>query len=177
MKTIKFESNYGNFAYRMTAEVGEDLTDATAALAVQGLANICYRVAGSAVDKALGVKERKSVLFSAADGERISAAVSKKLVELEGKTPILAALKMSFAVTGQHEFGTAGGDPTKEATELWTKVQAKPEAEFEKALTQLGLDADYDDEKGIAACHAFLRKVKEVQKAALEATKNALGGL
>lgn len=192
MKTITFESNYGNFDYRMTAEVGEDVNAATTALCVQGLANICYRVAGSSVDKALGVKDRKAVEFSDADGERINAAVSKKLGEMLAaeKTQVLAPLKLSFAVTGQHEFGaTDGGKPTKDDVELWTSVQstvvrdaegnvdkAATNAKFEASLKVLGLDEDYDDAKAIAACRKLrleaVRKQAEVAKAN---TKAALG--
>jgi hypothetical protein len=107
MSQIQFESNYGNFAYRFTAQIGEDVNPQTQYLAKQGLANIAYRVAGSSVDKALGVKERRSVEYSDEDGERINDAVSKKLKELEGKETMLSALKLSFAVTGKHEFGEA----------------------------------------------------------------------
>lgn len=102
---IEVKSNYGNFDYRLTAEVGEDVNVQTVSLCKQGLLNIAYRVAGSAVDKALGVKERKAVNYSEADAERINAAVSKKLAELEAKDGTLKALEMSFAVTGEHEWG------------------------------------------------------------------------
>lgn len=165
MKTISFESNYGNFAYRLNAEVGEELTSATESLCVQGLANIAYRVAGSAVDKALGVKERKGVVFSDADGERINAAVSKKIGELEAKDTKLKELKMSFAVTGQHVFGEGGDAPTKEATEMWTRVQGLPPEKFEVALKSLGLAEDYTDESGILACKKKLTEAKAAAKA------------
>lgn len=174
MKTITFESNYGNFAYRITAEVGENLTEATEWLALQGIANIAYRVAGSAVDKAMGVKVRKELLFTPEAGEQISAAVSKKLTELEAKDEKLKALKCGFAVTGQHEFG-ATGEVSKEVQELWGKVQALYGEAFAKALTNLRTfgfpeGEDYEDEDGLAACKALLRKVKEdAKKAAQEA--------
>lgn len=178
MKTIEFKSNYGNFAYRMTAEVGEELTPATEVLAVQGLANICYRVAGSSVDKVLGVKVRKDVSFSDDDGERINAAVSKKIGEMVGKDAALTALKLSFAVTGQHVFGEGGDAPTKEATEMWTRVQALKEPKFGQAMSALGfvgtviteedgaqhVDYDYDDASGILACKKKLTEAKAAAK-------------
>lgn len=175
MKTIEFKSNYGNFDYRMTAEVGDEVNEATTALCLQGLANICYRVAGSSVDKALGVKERKSVLFSDADGERVNAAVSKKLTEMlaADKTKVLAGLNMSFVVIGAHEFGSADTG-TKEATELWTVIQALPEARFEEKLKVLGLGDDYTDEIAIIAVAKALR---EARKAAAERAKNEMADL
>lgn len=166
MKTIDMTSNYGNFAYRFTAEVGEELTPATVELCRQGLANIAYRVAGSAVDKALGIKERKSVEYSDATGEQINAAVSKKIAELEGKDAMLKGLKMSFAVTGQHVFGEGGDKPTIAATEMWTKVQALPAEKFEVALKTLGLDENYTDEQGVLACKARLTAAMQAAKVA-----------
>lgn len=179
MKTIEFKSNYGNFAYRMTAEVGDEVNESTTALCVEGLANICYRVAGSAVDKALGVKKgegRKALAYVPSLGDEVDAAVSKKLKELEGKEVALTALKLSFMVTGQHVFGEGSDAPTKEATEMWTKVQALTEtpaelatgmakgAKFEKALAALGLAEDYTDESGILACKAKLTAAKLAAK-------------
>lgn len=167
MKTIEFRSNYGNFDYRMTAEVGEELTAATEALAAQGLANICYRVAGSSVDKALGAKDRKAVLFSDADGEKINAAVSAKINAMLAaeKTKVLQALKLSFAVTGEHVFGESADAPSKEATEMWTKVQGLAPEHFALALKALGLDEEYTDESGILACKRKLQEAKAKAKA------------
>lgn len=172
MKTIEQTSNYGNFAYRITAEVGEDVNPATVALCGQGMLNIAYRIAGSAVDKALGVKERKGVEYSEESAQIINAAVSKKLGELVEKTPALAGLKLSFAVTGQHEFGEAGGGATKEAAALWAEVQGWETPKFEAALKKMGLTSDYTDEAGIMACKKVLQDAK---KRAAEAAKSALG--
>lgn len=178
MKTIEFKSNYGNFDYRMTAEVGDEVNAATTVLCLQGLANICYRVAGSSVDKALGVKERKGVVFSDADGERINAAVSKKLTEMLVKDATLVPLKLSFAVTGEHEWGAGADAPSKKAEELWTRVQGLVEtpeelaagmakgAKFEKALAALGLAEDYTDETGIAACMKMVAAANAAARAA-----------
>lgn len=170
MKKIEFKSNYGNFDYRMTAEIGEEVNAASEALCMEGLANICYRVAGSAVDKALGVKKgegRKAVGYSDEDGERVNAAVSKKLNEILEKQGVLKPLGLSFAVLGQHEFGAANDTPTKEAVELWTQVQAMvPEEKFNGALKALGLDPeDYEDDEAVLACKRHLQKVKAEAKA------------
>lgn len=194
MKTIEFKSNYASFSYRMTAEVGEDLTEATEALCLQGIANLCYRTVGSNVDKALGVKSKKNggmgrdaVKWDAELGNTIDTAVSAKITELENETGSkLKALKLSFAVTGEHVKGEGGSDaPTKEATEMWTKVQALTEspeeiaagmqkgAKFERALKALGLAEDYTDETGILACK---RKLTEA-KAAAKAQASALLGV
>lgn len=177
MKTIEFKSNYGNFAYRFTAEVGEDVNAASTALCIQGLANIAYRVAGSAVDKALGVKERKGVEFSDADGERINAAVSKKLNEMIVKDGVLSQLHLSFAVTGQHVFGEgAGGEPTKADKELWTSIQQMPGEKFEAAVKLIGIPEDYDDESALKAVRAW--RLTEDRKALEESAarrKLALG--
>lgn len=170
MKTIEFKSNYGNFAYRFTAEVGEEVNAASTALCVQGLANIAYRVAGSAVDKALGVKERKGVEFSDADGERINAAVSKKLNEMIVKDSVLGNLKLSFAVTGQHVFGGSDqGEPTKADKELWTNIQSFDGVKFEAAVKLIGIPEDYDDESALKAVRAW--RLAEDRKALEESAK------
>lgn len=186
MKTIEFTSNYSAFKYRMTAEVGENLTEATEALCMEGIANICYRTAGSNVDKALGVKSKKNggmgregLSYDSALGETINAAVSAKITELENATGSkVKALKLSFAVIGEHVKGESGDAPTKEATEMWTKVQALVEtpeeiaggmakgSKFEKALKTLGLAEDYTDEQGIMACKARLTAAKQAAKVA-----------
>lgn len=172
MKTIKFESNYGNFDYRMTAQTPDGGAEV---LEVQGLANIAYRVAGSSVDKALGTKDRKSVLYSKEDAQRINAAVSAKLTELEGKNAALKACGISFAVTGQHVFGEGAVEATKEATEMWTKLQSNPDEEqFKRQCKHLGIDPEAgDDEKAIAACVVFLREQK---RKAIEVAKAKAAG-
>lgn len=178
MKRIKFESNYGFFAYSLSAEVGEELTAATEELCQQGLANIAYRVAGSAVDKALGVKtkegkkyeKRNEVLYSEEDAERINAAVSGKITELENGTAgqKIKELKLSFSVTGEHEFGVSKGDSHRKAAELlWAKVEALEASDmkkFDDTLKTLGLDPEnYTPEAGIEACRA---KIAEAARAA-----------
>lgn len=184
MKTIKFESNYAAFSYRLTAEVGEDLTAATEALALEGLANISYRVAGSAVDKALGVKSKKNggmgregVSFDPKHIPTIENAVSTKITELENaEGSLLKPLRLSFAVMGEYVPKT-DGTASKEATELWTKVQGLDADKFKGALAKLGFSEEqisteaWDDESGIAAC------VKHIQAEKAAAKLRAAAGL
>lgn len=201
MKTITFESNYAAFAYRLTAEVGEEVNEASTALCLEGLANISYRVAGSAVDKALGVKSKKNggmgregVSYDQALGETINAAVSAKIVELENaEGSRLKALNLSFAVTGEY-VTQSDGTASKEATELWVKVQALKTTvdkngvishPFANAMRKLGftvvegdlgeapLVGDYDDDAGIAACRKHIQAEKA--KAKLAATASLVG--
>lgn len=179
MKTITFTSNYAAFTYRMTALVGEELTEATEALCLEGVSNLCYRVAGSAVDKALGVKSKKNggmgrdgIAFDTKHIPTIEAAVSAKITEMENaEGSKLKALELSFAVTGEYVKGE-GGTSSKEAEALWVQVQALPADKFEGAIKKLGLDENYDDEKGIAACQ---RHIQAEKRAAAERAKNALG--
>lgn len=182
-KTIQFDSNYSSFAYRLTTEVGEDVNESTTALCMEGLANISYRVAGSAVDKALGVKSKKNggmgregVSYDSALGETINAAVSAKIVELENaEGSKLKALKLSFAVTGEYVPAT-DGTASKEATELWTKVQVLDEVKFLGALVKLGVtkeQVEADEDVAIAACRKHIQAEKA--KAKLAATASLVG--
>lgn len=183
MQEVKFESNYGNFDYRLTAVVGETLTPATLTMVIQGLANVAYRVVGSYVDKALGVKSkskggdgRTAVLYSEQDGETINAAVSTKLKEIEAENnDALKPLQMSFAVIGEHAYG-AETKPSKEAEALWVKVPLLTGTEFSIALEKLGLDESYTDESGIRACHKMLLEADRARReAAKEETFAKLG--
>lgn len=184
MKQIKFESNYSTFSYRLTAEIGEDCTAATEALCMEGLANISYRVAGSAVDKALGVKSKKNggmgregVSFDPKHIPTIESAVSTKITELENaEGSLLKPLGLSFAVTGEYVPKT-DGTSSKEATELWTKVQGLEEEKFKAAMVKLGFKLvpveegegtmveAYTDEDGIAACVKHIQAEKAAAKA------------
>lgn len=199
METITFTSNYAAFTYRMTAEVGENLTAATKALCLQGVANICYRTVGSNVDKALGVKSKKNggmgregLVYDAALGDTIDKAVSTKIVELENEDgSTLKALKLSFAVTGEYVKGETAS--SKEAESLWTQVQALKETvdkdgvishPFAQAMKKLGFEVtegdlgeapevgDYDDDKGVAACQ---RHIQAEKRAAAQRASSALG--
>jgi len=172
MKEIVFNSNYGNFAYRMTAVIGDEVNAATEQLCLQGLANIGYRIAGSNVDKGLGVKVRKEVLYSEADGERINGFVAdalKKLEEKEGS--LLKALKMDFAVTGEYVPSTSGPSESKEAKDMWAVIAALPEEKKKGALTKLGLQEGFSEAEAVAAVHTALKAAKAAAKLA------AMGGL
>lgn len=192
MKTITFNSNYSAFAYRMTAEIGDDVNEATVLLCLEGVANICYRTAGSNVDKALGVKSKKNggmgrdgISYDERLRDVIDKAVSAKITELEASTPAIKAWKLSFAVTGEYVKGESAS--SKEADALWVQVQALPTDKFITAMTKLGFkgeftkdaqgqvvssEFDYDDAAGIAACQ---RHIQAEKKAAQERAKSALG--
>lgn len=185
MKTLEFTSNYAAFTYRMTALVGEDLTEATEALCKEGISNLCYRVAGSAVDKALGVKSKKNggmgrdgIAFDPKHIPTIESAVSAKITELENaEGSKLKALALSFAVTGEYVKGETAGS-SKEAEALWVQVQKLPSEKFNGAMMKLGFKAntddtfDYDDDSGIAACQ---RHIQAEKRAAAERARGALG--
>jgi len=165
---IKFESNYGNFAYRLEAAVPDG---GSTTLMVQGLANIAYRVAGSSIDKALSAKDRKAVLYSEEDAQRINAAVSAKIVELEKKDATLNSLALSFSITGQHVFGESNGEKSRAlATAMWTQIQSQPDASFKVACSIFGIDPEsYTDASAVEAIHAFnqgAKKKKETTEAA-----------
>lgn len=186
MKTITFSSNYAAFTYRMTAEVGENLTEATEALCYEGVSNLCYRVAGSAVDKALGVKSKKNggqgrdgIAFDAKHIPTIESAVSAKITELENaEGSKLKALGLSFAVTGEYVKGETAGS-SKEAEALWDQVQKLPLDKFDSAMAKLGFVKDpsgadwvYNDAEGVAACQ---RHIQAEKRAAAERARGALG--
>lgn len=182
MKTIKFVSNYGNFATEMVAQIGQDVNPATTWLAeTQGLGNLQYRMCGSRVDKALGVKtkegrkyeKRVEVPYSVENAKKVSDAVEAALADLAKETPLVKELNISFRITGQHEFGASDDKPTKEATATWTHMQSLPEPEFHAALKVIGLSPDdYDDERGILAVRDSLRKARQ---AAADNAKKLLG--
>lgn len=166
---IEQKSNYGNFDYSISAEIGDDVNAGTQALCKQGLANIAYRVCGSSVDKALGVKDRKALGYTSELGNQIDVAVNKKLVELEGKDAALKSLGITFHVTGQHEFGAEGGVSSRViATAVWTQMQSLPDAQFAVARMIYGVPEEYTDESAIEAVHAFNQKSKKKPEPAKE---------
>lgn len=187
MKVITFNSNWASFAYRLNAEIGEDCTSATEWLCQeQALANIGYRIAGSRIDKALGVKSKKNggmgregVSFDPKHIPTIESAVSAAITEMENDEKLgkfVKELKLSFAVTGEYVPQSTGVE-SKEATELWTKVQALPAegdgpGTFGHAMAKLGFKEDpkgefeYDDDSGIAACKRHIQAEKAKAKLA-----------
>lgn len=114
---IEVTSNYGNYATKMSVELPDtSLSPLATELVRQGLFNINYRVAGSAVDKALGVDPknggRRGVDYSEDNSLKVMEAVEatiKKLKLPEG---------VSFEVTGQYEYGEGAGSAMVRATTL-----------------------------------------------------------
>lgn len=150
MTTLKVQSNYGNFATEMTAQVGVDLNEATQELCKQGMLNILYRVSGSYVDKAVGVSKkdnigRKDIAFSEALVNTINDAVTEKLSELEDEEG-LNDLNLSFRVTGQHHFGEGTGSPMARASLFVDSLMAQEssEAQLRTMLGLLGLEGAED---------------------------------
>lgn len=122
MKTVTFNSNFGQFKNRLTGQFPDELADTIAQCA---LADILYRVCGSSADKKLGVvgkkpkegvtgyADRKSVSYSEANCAIIAKAVDDKIDELCGKGvekptadhDAYNVLGLQFSITGQHVFG------------------------------------------------------------------------
>lgn len=166
--------------------MSDTLTTKEVELCKSGLENELFRAGGSAGYKAvvalggdsLATEEspskpidkktpRSSIPFSEARAIALVDAMTKAVNDSDSKLP-----KIDFACTGEYEYGKNGSGPSKEAKALWVEVQAYQAERFEKALAQLGLDEDYDDDKGEAACHAYL--LAEVRKAK-EAAKGGIG--
>ena len=162
MKTITFDSNFGRFGYRITAEVGDDVNQPTANLCIRGLADTGFRGVASEVEKAL-VKggyatkdtKRSEIAYSAEAAEVVGKTAQVKLDEIAGKANLPA---MTFEVTGEHEYGDQEAS-RKMATAMWDKVRGNA-----AMLASLGLDEDADEAEGIEACHAFLGTLRKARK-------------
>lgn len=146
---IVFKSNYGNFDYSMEVELGlvPPLPAGVETLIQQGLANIAYRVAGSAVDKALGVETgkgkegRRGVKYSDELAKVIEATVGAKLAELSAKADSGVPTGISFKVVGAHEYGAEGESAMVRATAFVDALMATPatEAKLRDMVGMLGL--------------------------------------
>lgn len=154
---IQFKSNYGNFDYVMSVELGltPPLPDGVESLIQQGLANIAYRVAGSAVDKALGVETGKgkegrrgvkwdAVIVSGKGDEEIRTPASKVIeTTVNDKLALLIDVPkgITFKVTGQHEYGAEGESAMVRATAFVETLMAKQEteAQLRGTLGMLGM--------------------------------------
>lgn len=189
MKTISFESNFGNFDYTATITLpDEELSVAAVNIARKGIANEMYRAAGSAVEKEFEVefplvksrdknvpadqRGRRAIPHTAATLAKFTKVVNEKCATMakDDGEPLITVVVSEVA----HEYGAAGDKPTAEATEMWTRVQAlKPEEKFQAALKSLGLAEDYTDETGILACKKKLTEAK----AAAKLQTNALLGI
>lgn len=156
MKTVTFNSNFGQFKNRITGQFPDELADVIAQCA---LADILYRVCGSKADKGLGVnvkkpelgqvtfKDRKSVPYSEANCIVISGAVEAKIKELEKMDdPDGAAyrtLALKFAITGQHVFGEVVSAMVM-ATTLVDQMERDPEiaAAYQTVFEAMGYSGD-----------------------------------
>jgi hypothetical protein len=112
------------------------------------------------------------------DWTRSSVPYSKDMAEkfkttFEATPAKLGADVIKFTVESIVEHVGGSETATKEGIALWEQVQGLPEDEFNGACVKLGIDPDdYDDERGIGACMAHLRKLKaEVSAKALNALK------
>lgn len=143
---ITFDSNYGNFDYTIGAEIEDsELSPLAVELAKQGLANIAYRVAGSAVDKALAIDPkvgRRSVEYSEEAGEKIDASVKATLAKLEAAEKNALPKGVTFTVTGKHEFGEGGESAMVRATNLVDALFDKNEKALRDALTMFDPNAE-----------------------------------
>lgn len=185
---IEISSNFGRFATSASTEVDDTFTsnEKVVELLRSGLENELFRAGGSAGYKAVialgGMSlateteaakpidkktPRSSIPYSTERATALAEAMNKAVNGEGSKLP-----KIVFSVTGEYEYGKNGTGPSKEAKALWVDVQAYSADRFERALAQLGLDEEYDDEKGEAACHAYL--LAEVRKAK-EAAKGGIG--
>ena len=179
MQKITFESNVGNFNYRLTAIVGDEVNAESVNLCKEGLANLGFRAGASAGFKALlklgfltkedkrdSVRYWATVTTKGKDGEEIThdavevieSAVQAKLDELAGdKDKPLPA--MEFIITGEHTSGETEAS-RKQATAMWGQVMAKSEPARAAMLVAIGvMDGGADEVAGIEACHTFLRSL------------------
>lgn len=152
MITAKYNSNYGNHAYTISADVPEGLTPLVMALVVEGLANVGFRVAGSSVDKALklGENSRKSVVYSDETARAIEAAVAEKLEKLQSAETDPMPEGISFEVTGEHVFGEAGSAMVR-ATQFVDLLMAADEAKLREVLGMFDETAAEADRDGLIA--------------------------
>lgn len=182
MKKLTITKDFGNFDVTATTEVSAEQAEALISLGAlyiferQPSSGVEQKVFGPMLGWSAGKRgtslkrpqgfKRNSVPYSKELGERIAKAYGETPGKL-GET----TLKFNVTAIVEHVGGTETA--TKEGIALWEQVQAAPEAEFNGMCAKLGLDVDdYDDDKGIAACMAHLRRMKaEVAAKALGALK------
>lgn len=175
MKTIQsVKTNFGRYAYALETTIGDEVNDGTTKLVIgEALPNLGFRAVGSEVEKALVAAKvmtkdtkRSEVAYTLDTSKVIAEAAQKKLDEVCKKEGYPA---ISFLPLGEHVFGEGSDKPTKEATEMWTKVQGFQGEKFTKALALLGLkEEDYSDESGVLACKVYIQKTRKeaMEKAA-----------
>lgn len=171
MKKLTFSSNFGRFAYVLTALVAEDLDVAIAnMIANEGLANLGFRAVGSNVEKALVAgkamtkDDKRSVAeYSEANAEIVRAAAQAQLDKVCGdkETPYPA---VSIAITGEHVFGETEAS-RKMATTLWESIQTEQDAAKQAGmLLGIGATSETSDEDGIELAHVFLGTLRAPRK-------------
>ena len=173
MKTIEQKSNFGQFSYTITAEIGDEVNAATTRLAIGGLADAGFRAAGSSVEKGLVEAKLIDKDTKRADisyGEETARKVeSLAQAALDKLTTEKGYPKMTFVVTGQHEYGESN-TATKEAEAVFVQL-AKLVGGEAKAIEKLGVE---NREAAVLACKAKLQEQKKAaQAAALESLVNA----
>ncbi len=164
LKTMKIETTTGKYAIVLTGTVQPEKAGELQALGVaQGL---LYRGVFAELRETTGAKRRyeNCADFDSAIAEKVNVAISKAVKDY------LTDVRVDVSEYVPSESGD--NKPTQEATELWTKIQTLPEAEFDKKLAVLGLGDDYDDASAILAIR---NKLREARQRAAEAAKNALG--
>lgn len=174
-KTIEWVC--GNIAVKAEMELPDGIPPFITRMAGEGLTQVLQRKPSSAWEKAAAGYEkrpegfkRNSIAYSDASAKELVGFFTAALdVDKESRE---AGVAITFA-TSEHVAGESDTKPSKEAETLWTDVQAYPADRFAKAMTQLGLDAeDYDDERAVKACHAYL---VEAKRAAAAKAKSGIG--
>lgn len=173
MKVITFDSNFGRFAYRATAEIGDDVNSATTNLALRGIADTCFRGMASEVEKALvkagfATKEQKrsEIAYSDDAAATVTTAANAKLAEIckggddgDGALPTI-----TVTVTGEHVFGEQEAS-RKTATALWESIQTESDDQKRAGmLLTIGASEDTSDEDGIELAHKFLNQFRAPRK-------------
>jgi len=181
MKKLTITKDFGNFDVQATVEVSDIQAETLISL---GALYIFERQPSSGVEqKVFGPmlgwsKGQRGTSLKRPQGFKrnsvpFSKELAQKIAEAYGNTPgKLGDTELKFTVTSIVEHVAGNDAPTKEGLALWEQVQSLPGGEFETACVKLGIDPnDYDDDKGVAACMAHLRRMKA------EVAKQALGAL
>lgn len=159
---MKIETTTGHYGITVSGDIADaKLTE----LATLGLSQgVLYRGVFAKLRETTGAKREldKSAAFDATVGEKVKAAIAEA-VRAYG----------TFDVTVAEYIGgeSTSDKPTKEATEMWTAVQAFPDKKFAAACVKLGIERDaegdvVDEDQAILACKAHLRRTREAAKAA-----------
>lgn len=158
MKTIKFKSNFGRFAYSATTEIGDEVNDATTKLCVIGVGDCCFRAGGSGAEKALVEgkfmtkdQSRSEVAYSPEAAAVVAQAFNAKLAGIGGVP------KITLVVTGEHQYGETQVSRVM-ATKMYEEYATLPAGDPKIAATALafGFDEEAEDTVIIEAIHQRL---------------------